>query len=262
MLGRSWCPCSRDAGIAVAVATGVIMSVAGPEGTPTPGVFGGHKVHSVVRATPAAAEPSGDLPEVHARDGCSTDWTLEPVPVRAHRLGGRALPRRRASRCAAAGTAGRSGRTLAFVVVGMGAFFVATPSGAGGVRHDAAQRAHGPAHGAVDGGAAGPGARRAGHAGAAHAAARGRGAGCSPCCTRGSRRCCRSRRSTFALYVVSPWALYFSGWYDASLRLDVRPRADARAPRAGRLPVLLAADGRRPGARAGWATRSGCCWSS
>ena len=35
---------------------------------------------------------------------------------------------------------------------------------------------------------------------------------------------------TFALYVVSPWALYFSGWYDASLRLGVRPRADARAP--------------------------------
>ncbi len=26
MLGRSWCPCSREAGIAVAVATGVIMS--------------------------------------------------------------------------------------------------------------------------------------------------------------------------------------------------------------------------------------------
>lgn len=25
---------------------------------------------------------------------------------------------------------------------------------------------------------------------------------------------------TFALYIVSPWALYFSGWYDASLRSD------------------------------------------
>ena len=36
MLGRSWCPCSRDAGIAVAVATDAIMSVAGTEGTPTP----------------------------------------------------------------------------------------------------------------------------------------------------------------------------------------------------------------------------------
>ena len=22
---------------------------------------------------------------------------------------------------------------------------------------------------------------------------------------------------TFALYVISPWALYFSGWYDATL---------------------------------------------
>ena len=37
MLGRSWCPCSREAGIvAVAVATELIMAVAGDEGHPDP----------------------------------------------------------------------------------------------------------------------------------------------------------------------------------------------------------------------------------
>ncbi|GAB6984788.1 hypothetical protein JCM10369A_13120 [Nocardioides pyridinolyticus] len=39
MLGRSWCPCSREAGIAVAVATCVIMSWPLGEGTPTPCVW-------------------------------------------------------------------------------------------------------------------------------------------------------------------------------------------------------------------------------
>ena len=48
----------------------------------------------------------------------------------------------------------------------------------------------------------------------------------------------------FALYVASPWALYFSPWYDASLALVVRPPDDARPPRAGRHAVLLAPDGR------------------
>ncbi len=37
MLGRSWCPCSREAGIVVeAVATGVIMTRAGVVGHPDP----------------------------------------------------------------------------------------------------------------------------------------------------------------------------------------------------------------------------------
>ncbi len=36
MLGRSWCPCSRDAGIAVAVATHAIMAVGTSEGTSDP----------------------------------------------------------------------------------------------------------------------------------------------------------------------------------------------------------------------------------
>ena len=38
MLGRSWCPCRRDAGIAVAVATEAIMSWRANEGTPGPRV--------------------------------------------------------------------------------------------------------------------------------------------------------------------------------------------------------------------------------
>ena len=36
MLGRSWCPCRREAGIAVAVATGVIMSCTWRRGHPDP----------------------------------------------------------------------------------------------------------------------------------------------------------------------------------------------------------------------------------
>ena len=42
-------------------------------------------------------------------------------------------------------------------------------------------------------------------------------AGCSPSCTRGWPQVLTFPPLTLALYIVSPWALYFSGWYDASL---------------------------------------------
>ena len=45
---------------------------------------------------------------------------------------------------------------------------------------------------------------------------------------------------TFLLYVVSPWALYFTGWYDASLRVAyVHELMHVHLVR-GRRPVLLA----------------------
>ena len=46
MLGRSWCPCRRDAGITeVVVATGAIMSVTTPHGTRTPWVSASSSSH-------------------------------------------------------------------------------------------------------------------------------------------------------------------------------------------------------------------------
>ena len=55
----------------------------------------------------------------------------------------------------------------------------------------------------------------------------------------------------FALYVASPWALYFCVLVRRQPGLGVRPRDDARAPGARRHALLLAADGDRPGARPG-----------
>src|SRR5690242_3177448 len=46
MLGRSWCPCSREAGIAVAVATRALCRDPFRR-APRPPVFRGHKVHNV-----------------------------------------------------------------------------------------------------------------------------------------------------------------------------------------------------------------------
>ena len=158
------------------------------EVTPTPGA----SLRPIVvdMLTTGAAEL--DLPPF-TWDRVFTDWGLDPwlfvatVWVAGLYLSG-------CGRCAAAATAGRWARTLAFVVVGMGLVLLRDPVGARGVRHHAAERAHGPAHDAVDGGAAGAGARGAGDPGAAHAAAQRRGAGCWRCCTRGWPGCCPSRR--------------------------------------------------------------------
>ncbi len=56
---------------------------------------------------------------------------------------------------------------------------------------------------------------------------------------------------TFALYVLSPWALYFSGWYDATLHSTYVHELMHVHLVAGRLAVLLAAGGHRPGAGPG-----------
>ena len=66
---------------------------------------------------------------------------------------------------------------------------------------------------------------------------------------------------TFLLYVISPWALYFSGWYAASLDSSYVHEA---------MHVHLVVVGCCSSGRwwastrcpAGSPTRSGCCWSS
>ena len=128
----------------------------------------------------------------------------------------------------------------------MGGFLFATSSGLATLRHDAAQRAHGPAHAAVDGGAAGPRARRAGDAGAAHAARRPRGWLLAVLHSRVAK-VLSFPPLAFALYVVSPWALYFTGWYDASLDSPFVHEMMHVHLVHRRRAVLLAADGHRPG---------------
>ncbi len=55
----------------------------------------------------------------------------------------------------------------------------------------------------------------------------------------------------WALFVASPFALYFSGWYEATLGDRAAARAAAPALPRGRGAVLLAAARHRPGARPG-----------
>ena len=56
---------------------------------------------------------------------------------------------------------------------------------------------------------------------------------------------------TFLLFVLSPWVLYFSGWYEASLRSAyVHEMMHVHLVLVG-TALLLAAGGDRPGARAG-----------
>ncbi len=93
MLGRSWCPCRREAGIAVAVATGAHYVGSPAPRAPRPPDFGGHIVHSVLGMRRPTAVP--DPPRVHPRDGCSRRLVAGAGPVRPDRLGRRALPPRR-----------------------------------------------------------------------------------------------------------------------------------------------------------------------
>ena len=109
------------------------------------------------------------------------------------------------------------GRTLSFVVGGMGSFFFATCSGLA-VYDDTLLSVHMVQHMILS--MAVPRllrARGAGHPRAAHPATSGR----APCCCRvlHSRvaRVLTFPPLTFALFVISPWALYFTGWYDATL---------------------------------------------
>ena len=175
------------------------------------------------------------------------------------RLGGRSLPARRAvpapaRRRLAGGPDGdvrgrRDGRLLRRHVVR-----------AGGLRHHAAERAHGPAHGA----------RRCWSRWPWRSVRRSRS------------RCARSRTRprrwllvvlhsrvakvltfpplTLALYVVSPWALYFSGWYAGHPGPRLAARADAPAPGRGRHRCSSGRSSASTRCRGGSATRPGCCW--
>ena len=215
----------------------IMSSGRSARGTPTPSVFRRRFFDSVPSAWPSAVvlvrgRLAGGPARPSARDGSFTAWALDPVlTVVTVWVAGLYLVG--VWRCTSAATAGRWARTLAFVGGRDRGASASRPRPGWRPTTHPAQRAHGPAHGAVDGGAAVPGARRAGDAGAAHAAAAGRGAGCWRCCTRGwpvltfpplTFRCtCHARgRST------SP-----AGTTRRCTR--VRARADAPAPRGRRL---------------------------
>ena len=261
MLGRSWCPWSRDAGIAVAVATGVIMCRRrSTDGHPDPRCFGStvHTADPVVDSPRPVRRPAA----FHAVGGSSPRGDSTRCLTVLIGVGGRALPVRRAGRCTSAATTGRVGRTLTFVVGGLGAFFFATSSGL--AAYDTTLLSvHMVQHMVLS--MVVPlflRARRAGHAGAAHPAARGRaGWLLAVLHSRVGEGAVLPAAHASLLFVISPWALYFSGWYDATLHSTFAARADARAPRAWSAACSSGrwwASTRCPG---GSATRSGCCWS-
>ena len=169
-------------------------------------------------ADAVSAAPAGDLEDLppFGLDTFFTEWHVAPLPlvvtvwaVGLYLLGVRALRRR--------GDHWPVGRTLAFVVLGMGSFYVATSSGLAAydtvllsvhmVQHmvlsmlvPLALALGAPVTLALR---TLPGSPR-----------------------RLLLRVLHSKVATvltfapltFALYIISPWALYFSGWYEASLR--------------------------------------------
>ena len=174
------------------------------------------------------------------------------------RLGGRSLPARRADpaparRRLAGGPDGdvrgrRDGRLLRRHVVR-----------AGGLRHHAAERAHGPAHGARDGGPAGPGARRAGHARAAHAPAHPPALAAGGAALAGREGAVRSRRSRWRCTSSRRGrSTSRAGTRHAGPRLAAR--ADAPAPGRGRARCSSGRSSASTRCRGGSATRPGCCW--
>ena len=171
----------------------------------------GHKVHTVLSVLSADLEV---LPRFTA-GRLFTDWGIDPIPfvvtiwaVGLYALGVLVLRRR--------GDRWPVGRTLAFVGLGMGSFFFATASGLG--RYDTTLLSvHMVQHMilsmvvplALALGAPVTLALRT----------------LPPAPRRWLLAVLHSRVAkvlafpplAFALYVASPWALYFSGWYDASL---------------------------------------------
>ena len=109
------------------------------------------------------------------------------------------------------------GRTFSFVVVGMGSFAFATQGGMAAydttllsvhmVQHMVLSMLVPLAHGA----------RRAGDPPAADAPGRPEAVAAGAAALAGSRGCMSWPPLTFALYVLSPWALYFTSWYVGSL---------------------------------------------
>ena len=212
------------------------------------------------RPTGPRARASWALPPFALSRGASRQWDVRPGPVRRDWSGspGLYLLRRLAAARARRPVAARADAALRRRRDGL-ASAVATQSGLGGVRHDAAERAHGPAHDAVDGGAGVP-ARSARRSRWRCARCRGgRAAGCSRVLHSRVAKVLTFPPLTFALFVISPWALYFTGWYDATLHSAFAARADARAPGARRLAVLLAAARASTRCPGGSPTRSGCC---
>ena len=202
MLGRSEWPWSREAGIVVeAVATGAIMSRARRLRAPRPP--GGHRIVGALGPRPILA---GVVPPLmhgfEAGEEALPRWTLGRVLTEWDLLSwatprdpphGGALPvGRGAAAPARRPVARRPDPVVRGRRDGLG--------GAGralrlrGVRRHAAERAHGPAHDPDDGRAAGDGARRSDHAGAAHAARRPRRVAARRCSTPAWRRCSPSRR--------------------------------------------------------------------
>ena len=174
-----------------------------------------HKVHTVLLALSLLSQ---DAPETLPRftlGRAFTDWGIDPIPfvvtvwaVGLYVLGVGVLRRR--------GDRWPVGRTLSFVGLGMGAFFFATSSGVG--RYDTTLLSlHMVQHMILS--MVVPLALALG----APVTLALRTLPAAP--RRWLLVALHSRVATvlsfapltFVLYIVSPWALYFSGWYDASL---------------------------------------------
>ena len=159
-------------------------------GHPDPLCFG------VIKFTACCVPPSltasdavADLPRF-TLGRSSPSGRCDPVPVRADRLGGRALPARRAGACAAAATTGRSGRTLVVRGGRDGRRSTSRPSSGLAAYDTTLLSVHMVQHMLLS--MLVPLCARAGRAGdarAAHAAAAAAALAARACCTRGSRRC-------------------------------------------------------------------------
>src|SRR3954466_2174061 len=214
MLGRSWCPCRREAGIAVAVATrSLCRDLRGR--APRPPAFRRHKVHNVLfPAVVTALDAAENLPRF-TLGTVFTGWSLQPVAfvltvwVAGLYLWGVVTLRRRGDRWPV-------GRTLAFVPAGMGLFYFATASGLG-TYDDTLISVHMVQHMILS--MLVPMSLALG----APVTLALRTLPATP--RRWLLVVLHSRVAkvlsfpplTFALYVISPWALYFTGWYAASL---------------------------------------------
>lgn len=181
----------------------------------------GHTVGGVAGPTSAdvvRAAPAGDLEALppFGLDTFFTEWHVAPLPLVAtvwavglYLLGVRTLRRR--------GDHWPVGRTLAFVVLGMGSFYVATSSGLAAydtvllsvhmVQHmvlsmlvPLSLALGAPVTLALR---TLPGSPRRWLLAVLHSKV---------------ATVLTFAPLTFGLYIVSPWALYFSGWYEASLR--------------------------------------------
>ena len=226
-------------------------------GAPRPPVFRRHNVHSVLNALLAL---SADAAEVLPR------FTLgrvlhrlgdRPDPLRGDRLGGRAVhprggrpapPRRPLAHRSDAGLRGRRD----------GLVRLRHHVGTGHLRHHAPERPHGAAHDPVDGRAARPGARRAGHARPADAAGDAAPVAARRAPLPGGQGAVVPAAGVRALRRLAVGALLHP-LVRRQPELVLRPPDDAHPPRAGRDAVLLAAHGHRPACPAASATRSACC---